>query len=311
MIRKPWLFLPAAWVHSLSPLALRIYSRIKSSESCKWNSFRWRHLYFPNPLGTAGGVDKNALHIKDWWSLGAGFVEVGTITPEPQEANPSKILARSLKHLSLWNNMGFPNRGSEFVKQRLLDLPEKRPTPVFINIGKNRQTSLSKSFEDYRKTLELLHPFADLFVINISSPNTEGLREIFSEKRLPDFLSSLKNVLTDLNPKIPLILKISPDETEFFRVIEQSLESGIDGWCLCNTTRERVVPHLFPKQGGVSGKLLAGKSLFLLKEIKKYLLLKEIKDKLVISCGGVLTVQDVLERQGRGSPGSSLFRFGL
>ena len=179
MITKPWLFLPASWMHALSPLALKVYSRIKSAEPYQWKSFHWKHLYFPNPLGTAGGIDKNAFHIKDWWSLGAGFLEIGTVTPEPQKANPSKILDRSLKHLSLWNNMGFPNKGLEFVKKRLVCLPEKKPSPVFINIGKNRQTPLSETFEDYKKSLEALYPFADVFVINISSPNTKDLREAF------------------------------------------------------------------------------------------------------------------------------------
>ena len=145
-------------------------------------AFSWRGIHFPNPLGTAGGIDKNALHIKDWWSLGAGFLEIGTVTPEPQKANPGKILDRSLKYRSLWNNMGFPNRGLDFMKNRLSSLPKEKPSPVFINIGKNRQTPVSKASEDYEKLLSVLHPFADVFVINISSPNTKDLRTIFDKE---------------------------------------------------------------------------------------------------------------------------------
>ena len=301
MINKPWLFLPAGWMHSLSPLVLKVYSRIKSAEPFKWKPLHWRQVYFPNPLGTAGGIDKNALHIKDWWSLGAGFLEIGTVTPELQQANPARILDRSLKYRSLWNNMGFPNRGLQFIKEKLSCLPEKRPSPIFINIGKNRQTPISEAFEDYKKSLSALHPFADAFVINISSPNTKDLRTIFNKKKLPYFLQSLKELMRGLNSKTPLILKISPDEIDFLRIIAQSIEAGIDGWCICNSTRERSVSNLFPEQGGVSGKLLANQSLSLLKELTKYLSDRRIEDKLVISCGGVLTAQDVLERLQEGA----------
>jgi len=301
LINKPWLFLPASWTYSLSPSVLKIYSRIKSSKPFRWNSLHWRHLNFPNPLGTAGGIDKNALHIEDWWSLGAGFLEVGTVTPESQKANSGKILDRSLKHRSLWNNMGFPNKGLEFVKKNLSGLPEKRPSPVFINIGKNRQTPVSQAFEDYKKSLSALHPYADAFMINISSPNTKDLRTIFDENRLPHFLKSLKDLMKSLNSKTPLILKISPDETDFIRIVAQSVEAGIDGWCICNSTKKKSIPSLFPKQGGVSGKLLAGQSLSLLKELNKYLSDRKIKNKLVVSCGGVLTAQDVLERLQEGA----------
>ena len=94
---KPWLFLPSSLIHFLSPCFLKVYSRIKDSEPQKWASFHWRHLYFSNPLGIAGGVDKNATLIKEWWRLGAGFLEIGTCTPKPQRANPGKILDRSFE----------------------------------------------------------------------------------------------------------------------------------------------------------------------------------------------------------------------
>ena len=298
---KPWLLLPSKWSYILSPFALKIYSRIKPFKNREWRSFSWRGLYFPNPLGTAGGVDKNALHTREWWALGAGFLEVGTITPEPQKANPSKILDRSLKHRSLWNNMGFPNRGLNFVKEKLSGLPENKPTPLFVNIGKNRQTSLEQAVEDYRKILFQLHTQADVFVINVSSPNTESLRSLLSEKKLPKFLQSLKGCISNFNLKTPLILKISPDEKNFYRILEQSIESDIDGWCICNSTTERKISGLFPDYGGVSGKLLADQSLNLLKKAKNYLDKMKVKDKLLISCGGVLTAQDVFERLEEGA----------
>ena len=199
---KLWLYLPSSWLYFLSPIALKIYSRFNSGPPYNWKPVKWRGLSFPNPLGTAGGLDKNALYIKNYWSLGAGFVEVGTVTPKAQGPNPYKILDRSVSHLSLWNNMGFPNKGLDFVKGSLEKFfeknnnfqteksqleknnnfqPEKSQlvSPLFINIGKNRDRPISQAIEDYKTSMEALYPFADAFVINISSPNTKGLRELF------------------------------------------------------------------------------------------------------------------------------------
>ena len=303
MITKPWLYLPSSWLYSLSPIALKLYSHFNSARPYQWKSVEWRDLSFPNPLGTAGGLDKNALYIKDYWALGAGFVEVGTVTPKAQAPNPHKILDRSVKHLSLWNNMGFPNKGLDFVKQRLEMLFEnfndsqKLPGPLFINVGKNRETPSAQAVEDYKKGMEALYPFAGAFVINISSPNTKGLRDLFNEKNLPSFLNSLHEIRLSLKVNRPLILKLSPDEEDFTRIIEQSLSAGIDGWCICNSTKQRPIKNLFPEnKGGLSGKLLADTSLKLLQQLNAYLKKNNIKDKLVISCGGVLTAQDVLDR---------------
>ena len=288
----------------------------------RWSSFHWKGLYFENPLGTAGGVDKNALHIQDWQRLGAGFVEIGTLTPRTQKPHPLKILDRSLKHSSLWNNMGFPNRGLKFVKEKLSALEAKAQDaktqlaargqlatplsspPLFINIGKNRKTANPLAVEDYKKCIRELKTFAKVFVINISSPNTKGLRELFAPSLLPGFLKSIKGCAKVDDRNIPLILKLSPDETEedFIRIMDQSLNEGIDGWCLCNSTNESALRDIFKAQaGGVSGKLLAKKSLKLLQKAKNWLDQKGAKDKLLISCGGVLTAEDVLERLQEGA----------
>ena len=327
----------------------------------KWAPFFWRGLYFPNPLGPAGGLDKNGLNIRDWWALGAGFCEIGTITPLPQTPNKGRILSRSLREQALWNHMGFPNRGLDFARRRLEELPppqlrrpfkkeggrgagqgakealrggraaparherprraasqaglsdssgQARPAPVFVNIGKNRETPLARAEEDYHKSLRSLCHLADAFVINISSPNTEGLRELFGEKRLPRFLSSLKQALNEAGqaakPGPPLILKLSPDEGEkdFRRLIDQALEAGMDGFCLGNSSAERqAAAAAFPPYGGVSGRPLARKSLFLLRALTERLRQSGAKkgDKLVVSCGGVLTPSDVLERLSEGA----------
>jgi len=303
LVRKAWLYLPPQWMHTVAPFFLKIYAQFLSFKTPHWKSVTWKHLYFPNPLGTAGGLDKNAKHIQDWWALGVGFCEVGTVTPKPQTPNPSKILDRNLKHLSLWNHMGFPNKGMSFVKKKLLKLPHTKRTPILVNIGKNRSTSLKQALEDYKQSIEELYPVTDIFIINISSPNTSHLRQLFNKQNLPDFLNQLTQFSRTLNPKIPLILKLSPDETkeDFLRIIDQSLEADIDGWCVSNSTSQRPIPNLFPNYGAISGQLLATQSLTLLKQLKNYIDKKHIKDKLIISCGGVLTPQDVLKRLQAGA----------
>lgn len=302
-MRKPWLWLPPNWSHHLSPLALKIYSKIQTNRKpFNWQSFQWKSISFPNPVGTAGGVDKNALNVQDWWTLGAGFCEVGTITPKPQNQNSGKVLGRNIKEKSLWNSLGFPNKGLHFAVKQLQALPPlgKRPAPVFVNIGKNRDTPLDKAFEDYQTCIKTLSPYAEAFVINISSPNTKGLREFFDRKNLPSFLNSLQSVD---DTKKPLILKISPDltDSDFLQVIEQSLESAIDGWCICNSTTSRSPQQSYPSHGGVSGRPLKTKSLHLLKLLTAYLKERKEERKLIISTGGILTPEEVLERLALGA----------
>ena len=298
---NPWLFLPSNWAYFLSPAGIKLYRLIKGAKPCQWRPFKWRGLYFPNPVGTAGGVDKNALHIDDWQVLGAGWTEIGTVTFHPQKALPGPVLKRDRAQSALWNRMGFPNKGVAFVRKQLSLGKASRKAPVFVNIGKNRKTPLQQAEEDYKKIMEALYPFADAFVINISSPNTEGLRDLSSARRLPRFLRAVKNFTAAFDRKVPLILKISLDEAQPLRVIEQSLTEGIDGWCIANSTSSRLVPDVFPQGGGVSGRPLTARSLQLLKEVKKYLDKHAAKDKLLVSCGGVFSLQDVLERLKAGA----------
>ena len=296
MIKKPWLYLPPSLIHFLTPFALKIYSRLFPSKNSEWLSFQWRNLYFKNPLGIAGGVDKNSINLKDWERLGSGFYEIGTVTPQTQKAHRSKNIDRNISHLSLWNHLGFPNQGSDRIKKRLSSF-KPLPFPLFINIGKNRETPLEDSSQDYLESIQKLHSFADVFVINISSPNSPQLQSLFKKETLSPLLKTLKKTCEKYST--PLLLKIHPDleEEEFFRVIDESLSAGIDGWIFCNTTQSRSISNLFPSYGGISGKPLAPLSLEGLKKLKNYLKQKEeFKDQLIVSVGGVLTPKDVLER---------------
>ena len=295
VIKKPWLLLPpSVTYHSLKyilPILSPFYKKLS------WQPLTWRGITFPSPLGIAGGVDKNGIHVLDWQNIGAGFCEVGTVTPLAQEANKIKNLDRSIKHQALWNCLGFPNKGKDFLKKELLLQDKKRTVPLFINIGKNRDTPLEQAEKDY---VELLHHFetmTQVFVINISSPNTSNLRQLFNKSRLKLFLKTLRS-----ETRQNLILKITPDldKKQFLDIIDASIDCDIDGWCLTNTTTKPPLDNIFPNFGGVSGKPLANQALSFLNTLTKHI--KTLRhDKLIVSCGGVLTPQDVLDRLSLGA----------
>jgi len=295
-LQRPWLWLPSQLAHDLSPFVLPLLSCVQTSFNKKWKPRQWRGLQFSNPLGIAGGVDKNGYCLTAWSRLGCGFLEVGTVTPEPQGPNPGTIMARDFSYQALWNKMGFPNSGMSALAKVLQAKKSKLPLPLFVNVGKNRWTDNKSAFKDYSHCVQGLAAFADAFVINLSSPNTEGLRDLLSESELLAFLSSLRNECHGKDEKKPFLLKLSPDmdEQTLLMVFEIS-KPFVEGWILTNTTKSRADGLKFPKEsGGVSGqplKELSIQSLRLAAPIKK-----RNPEKLLVSVGGVATAQDVCER---------------
>ena len=187
---RPWLALPASFAHKLSPYYLKFAEKTNSFKVYKWHDFNWRGLQFNNPVGIAGGLDKDATNVNAWWNLGAGFIEVGTVTPKPQSPNPGKIIDRNVKNSALWNKMGFPSKGSDVVLQNLKSLAPYK-TPLFVNIGKNRDTPQESAHKDYIYNIKKFKDVADAFVINISSPNTVGLRDLLKPINLTNFLEPI------------------------------------------------------------------------------------------------------------------------
>ncbi len=307
-IIKPWLWIPPHWAHALGPYFLKVYGHYKPLQTLTWSPFTWKQLEFTNPLGTAGGVDKNGDCLDGWWSFGAGFVEIGTVTPLPQKANDGPKIKRNLKSKAVWNRLGFPSLGLDSLVSRLTPLYQPYFTPLFINIGKNRETPNEKAHEDYCLCLKKLNGLADVFVINISSPNTEGLRELLLPQNLKSFLEPIvktNKALTELrnsSQDTPLLLKISPDisENELEKIIEISLDLEIDGWILTNTSKELGTDLGFPTEGGVSGLPLAQKSKDLLRHTIS-VLGSSRQGKLIVSTGGIITPEDVLERLTMGA----------
>jgi len=289
-------FLPPTLSYHLAHLLLSFYSGVVGyKKPPEWRPFRWKSLYFPNPIAPAGGIDKSAKHLKAWWSLGAGFIEIGTITPQPQKQNKGTILKRSIKEQTLWNYMGFPGEGVKAVKNRLKKLQNfyPHPTPIFANIGKNRQTSNEKAENDYVQCISTLSPYVDAFVINISSPNTKELRTLSEASHLRKILKLCKSV----EQEKPLFVKWSPDmeSEEFLRSMDVAIECGVEGHIICNTSVKRNKTMPYPAYGGISGAPLADISKQRLLLAKKHLGVDK-KNQLLISVGGVIKPEDVLER---------------
>ncbi len=301
MRTKPWLWLSASWAHKLSPLFLRLMNHVGDGQPQVWKSRQWRSLLFKNPLGVAGGVDKNAEFLKAWWTLGVGFVEVGTVTPEPQKANPGKIIDRDRKKKALWNKMGFPSHGADDVYFNLKSFGPPFATPVFVNVGKNRTTPLEYAQDDYLKVMDRLQNLADVFVVNISSPNTAGLRDLQKPENLRRLLEPLVKFCRDRKNK-PLLLKISPDLTkeELRDVVTTADQAGVSGFVLVNTTLARSDGLDFPAEGGVSGAPLQARSEEVLIETIKILGSRR-SEHLLVSVGGIFTLRDIERRLDLGA----------
>lgn len=300
--------------HTVAPQALEALRLLNRPVELEVDPFHWSaretSVRFRNRLGIAGGVDKDAGQIRGWHHFGAGFVEVGTVTPEPQGPNPGWIMGRDAETKALWNRMGFPSKGGEIAKENLHEwrifekTHELERFPIFVNIGKNRNTSLEDANKDYASLIKLFARaemrLADAFVINISSPNTKGLRDLFQKERLAEFLKPIATALTTHGT--PGLLKLSPDlDMESLKnAVQVACDLGIDGFIATNTTIERKPGSPFPPEGGVSGGPLTERSRECLKT-----LIRELGDektsKLVVSAGGVMNRDEYLRRRDIGA----------
>ena len=277
---RPLLFrLEPERAHEYARNLLQNASRLRPV--CTWMSHRSRvgegvdllGLHFPNRVGLAAGMDKDAEFVLGSAACGFGHVEVGTVTPEPQPGQPQPRMFRLPEHEALINRMGFNNKGVEAMRNRLKRLPPpgQRPVPVGINIGKNKNTPLEEAGRDYERCFQALADFADYFAVNVSSPNTEGLRQLQESERLRASLRGVGEANAARGAdRLPLLLKISPDLT--FAEAEELLAAvesmGIDGLIVANTTVEReMLPAGEWERGGLSGKPLQQRSTALLRFI--------------------------------------------
>ncbi len=261
-------------------------------------------LRFPNPVGLAAGFDKNGVAIPALAALGFGFIEIGTITRYPQPGNPRPRLFRLPADEALINRMGFNNQGAEAVALRLARLPRRAlgGAPLGISLGKSKITPLDDAVADYLGSLELLYPFGDYFAVNISSPNTPGLRQLQERDRLDTLLAALTTRLREYAerdrraaPK-PLLVKVAPDldDAALDEVVEVCLERGASGLIAVNTTisreglSERTPAALREESGGLSGRPLRERAV----EVVRLLAARGGGRLPVVGCGGVFTTDD-------------------
>ncbi|RMH95922.1 MAG: quinone-dependent dihydroorotate dehydrogenase, partial [Calditrichaeota bacterium] len=260
-------------------------------------------LSFPNPVGLAAGFDKNARVYRQMGRLGFGFVEIGTVTPRPQPGNPRPRLFRLPEDEALINRMGFNNEGVEAVAARL----RRRPKGLIIggNIGKNKTTPNDRAVEDYEICFRKLYDQVDYFVVNVSSPNTPGLRALQEKGALRELLQHLQALNRRMSSPRPLLLKIAPDLTpgQLDDIIEVVQETGLAGVIATNTTVERRGLRTSPRklqaigEGGLSGRPLRERAT----EVIRYLHRASGGAFPIIGVGGIHSPEDALEKMEAGA----------
>ena len=248
-------------------------------------------LQFKNPIGLAAGLDKNGDYIDALAALGFGFIEIGTLTPKPQSGNDKPRLFRLIKEKAIINRMGFNNKGIYYAKKKLAQLNYQGV--LGINLGKNKDTPNENAADDYLQGMRELWQYASYFTINISSPNTQGLRELQEKKHLQHLLQQLKNeqqkIFAIQKKYVPLVVKISPDlsDAAILELAQVLLEEKIDGVIATNTTlaRDKIANTKLAEQaGGLSGAPLSERNTAIIKVLANFL-----KGRIpIIASGGVM-----------------------
>lgn len=320
-LARPLLFrLPAESTHHFTMGALQALSRIPGATPLIRSSFTYRHpslaqtcfgLHFRNPVCLAAGFDKNGKWISALSALGFGAIEIGSVTGQPQPGNPPPRLFRLPLDSALINRMGFNNEGAAAVAERLANSPIARfGLPVGINLGKTKVVPLEQAVADYLASFRALYPWGDYFVVNVSSPNTPGLRLLQDRQPLTEILTALQSAnrefgLSRKSLEKPILVKISPDlsDEQIGELAELALDLNIAGILATNTTLSRAglrTPADRITQigaGGLSGKPLLPRSLQVVR-----LLFQRLESRIpVIGVGGILSGADAWRMIGHGA----------
>jgi dihydroorotate dehydrogenase len=256
-------------------------------------------LTFPNPVGLAAGFDKNGVAVPAWAALGFGFVEIGTVTAKPQPGNPKPRIFRYPEQQALINRLGFNNDGADVVAARLRALRERGTwpdIPVGINIGKSKITPIENAVDDYLYSFRLLAPLADYVVLNVSSPNTPGLRSLQEHDALEQLLSAICRENETAGK--PVLLKIAPDLSlaDLEQIIARCEQNRLAGIIATNTTIDHsAIPQTLDQTGGLSGRPLREKSTEFVRAIRASSLLP------IIACGGISGAASAREKLEAGA----------
>jgi len=320
IVRRIFFLFPPEWTHSFTMTCLKVlcfFEPIKKLlalyftphySSLITHAF---NLEFRNPIGLGAGFDKNAVYLKELETLGFGFVEIGTVTPLAQPGNSKPRLFRLPKDKALINRMGFNNDGAKLVAERLKKWKERthnasgKKLIVGGNIGKNKNTPNEEAWKDYALCFNELHPYVDYFVVNVSSPNTPGLRELQEKESLKKILLHLQMINNGKASSKPILLKIAPDLTtqQVDDVINIAIEVKLDGLVATNTTISRENLSTTHEQvekmgaGGLSGLPLQKRST----EILKYISEKTNRELPIIASGGIFTSTDANQKIDAGA----------
>ena len=258
-------------------------------------------LRFPNPVGLAAGMDKNGVAVDAWPALGFGFVEVGTVTWHAQPGNERPRVFRLPHSHALINRMGFNNAGARALADRLAARKEPLPVPLGISLGKSRVTLLSEAVGDYLASLRALYPYGDYFAVNVSSPNTPGLRTLQDRDHLSELLAALQAEARRLagagKPAKPILVKVAPDlaDSAIAELVATCAEHGVAGLIATNTTLSRA--GLDPRDivrggqpGGLSGRPLAARA----RDVVAFVHRESGGRMPVIGVGGILAPEDAV-----------------
>lgn len=265
-------------------------------------------LRFPNPVGLAAGMDKNAVALPAWAAMGFGFTELGAATWQAQPGNPQPRVFRAIAEKAIVNRMGFNNLGAETIAEKLIEwkkLDRWPKHPVGMNLGKSKITPLEKAAEDYANSFRALRPHLDFFVVNVSSPNTPNLRQLQDKSALDEIFSALQEVQSGSERPAPMLVKVAPDLS--FEALDEILElvgpRNIAGIVATNTTISRpasqdpAAQRVFAEAGGLSGRPLKSRSTEVIRH-----LYKQANGKLpIIGVGGIFTAADAWEKIAAGA----------
>lgn len=300
--------------HEATVRTLGALTEVPGGEAALWAAtrrYRYRGIRnartvfgirFPNPVGLAAGLDKDGRALPAWPALGFGFLEVGTVTRYPQPGNPRPRLFRLPYSAALINRMGFNNAGAAALALRLDRLSERGglPVPLGISLGKSKVTPMAEAVDDYVASLCTLYRHGDYFAVNVSSPNTPGLRTLQDRAQLADLLAALRATSRSLSGSgdgKPLLVKVAPDLTDnaLAELIEVCLDHGVAGLIATNTTLRRdglaaADQPLADESGGLSGAPLAARTFDVVRFVRR-----QAGDRLpVVGVGGIDTTTDAL-----------------
>jgi dihydroorotate dehydrogenase len=263
-------------------------------------------LEFANAVGLSAGLDKNADHIRSLAALGFGFIELGTVTPRAQPGNPPPRVFRLPTHNALINRLGFNNEGLAVMTQHLSDAAHCVDVPIGVNIGKNRDTPLERATDDYLAGLQAVHALADYVVVNLSSPNTPGLRSLQSGDNLTGLVQALRRRADALDAengrRVPLVVKIAPDmDDDAVRwLVDALLEAGVDGLTATNTTIDHSAvagARHAAETGGLSGTPLRQRATQVIRTVREH----AGPTLPIIGVGGILSGEDAVEKIDAGA----------